>query len=400
MAGFCRSIALLTMAYTSDAYNCPSGSTELDGGKCGGGTTSTCSVSTCCDHEPCSTHSVTWKAAQILGTGGCWTDGAKAFFDAKKSQNAVATPREAPQIIAACCTPLSESKCSDWPIACPNGKVKVGTNKAGTDSADGKSLSAQGHQTRCCEDKPKTCSDYSVAWIAAAVFNQGCRKDGAKQFFDLKKSGNKVKAAATAATDSEIASVCCSPVEKATCSDYTLGYGCASGLVKNDPLKVVGVNDATGYVLKKDTFKAQCCGKKQHTCDDFKGTWVAATLAGNGCRANDAKSFFDLKKLSNPVSGDEPAAVIQSCCTGTEHATCGDWVLNSCNSNTYKKDNNIKAPANTDNKLGITASTFKDTCCGPQLSCAEVANGAVSQAAVSLMGWATVISGLLVQPLM
>merc|ERR1711971_110282 len=37
--------------------------------------------------------------------------------------------------------------------------------------------------------------------------------------------------------------------------------------------------------------------------------------------------------------------------------------LNSCKSGTYKKDNNIKAPANTDNKVGITDSTFKDTCC-------------------------------------
>jgi len=377
------------MAYTSDAYSCPSGSTELDGGKCDGGATSTCSVSTCCNHKPCSTYSGNWLAAQLKGTGGCWTEGA-FFFDTKKLQNAVATPRGDNQIIAACCTPLSESKCSDWPIVCANGKVKVGTNTAGTDSADGKSLSPQEQQTRCCVDKPKTCGDYSFAWIALQLLNQGCRKNG-KKFFDLKKNKE------TVATDSEVESVCCSPVEKATCSDYTSLYNCPSGLVRKDPLKVVGADD--GYVLKKDTFETKCCGKKQQTCSDFKDGWVISTLGGNGCRANGAKSFFDLKKLSNPVSGDE-ASVRKSCCTGTEHATCGDWGLNSCKSGTYKKDNNIKAPANTDNKVGITDSTFKDTCCGPQLLCADVANGAVSQAAVSLMGWATVISGLLVQPLM
>jgi len=111
----------------------------------------------CCVDTPttCSSYSVVWAAAQLLG-GGCAAD--TKFFDLKKAAVTVASAGDA-QVKAACCTPFADAKCSDWASlkSCASGTFPVGTNSAPADGADGKTLTQNKYRELCCA-QPITCA--------------------------------------------------------------------------------------------------------------------------------------------------------------------------------------------------------------------------------------------------
>merc|ERR1712190_485635 len=106
-----------------------------------------------CCVEPvrtCNHFSGVWALSQLAG-GGCAED--TKFFDLKKADVTVAAPAGETQVKAACCTPFTSAKCSDWATVlgtCVGGKAFVGTNSAPPDNADGMTLSRDTSREMCC----------------------------------------------------------------------------------------------------------------------------------------------------------------------------------------------------------------------------------------------------------
>ena len=120
--------------------------------------TTQCCVPTPAPTYTCASFSGVWAASQLVGAG-CAED--KKFFDLKKSAVSVASTESA-DVKAACCTPFSDAKCSDWNLMmCSAGQYKVGTNAAPGQGSNGMTLTATKFKSDCCRDL-LLCSSYST----------------------------------------------------------------------------------------------------------------------------------------------------------------------------------------------------------------------------------------------
>jgi len=88
------------------------------------------------------------------------------------------------------------------------------TTRTGSPNCAG-AVSSTCTASQCCT-KLKTCADYSVSWIAAQLIGNGCRKNGAKSFFDLYKSTNSL----SSTDESSVRSTCCTPSTQAKCGNW------------------------------------------------------------------------------------------------------------------------------------------------------------------------------------
>lgn len=235
----------------------------------------------CCITTPkkCSAYTSAWVIAAALN-GGCAANSAKNFFDLKKAAVTVASPHGDAEVTAACCTPFSMAKCSDWAgvYGCASGTVLQKDNSGAPDGADGKSFSdVAKFRVKCCAappTPPKTCSDYSVAWTAAQLLGSGCAASNAKDFFDRKKLAVTV---AAPHGDAQIKAACCTPFSYAKCSDWTGVYGCASGtvLLSTDAAAPDGSDGKSFSSLAK--FRQVCC-KAPLKCSAYTGTEVSGAI--------------------------------------------------------------------------------------------------------------------------
>lgn len=124
-----------------------------------------CCVPTPAPTYTCASFSGVWAASQLVGAG-CAVD--KKFFDLKKSAVSVASTESA-DVKAACCTPFSDAKCSDWNLMmCSAGQYKVGTNAAPGQGSNGMTLTATKFKSDCCRDA-LLCSRYDEVSSAARV---------------------------------------------------------------------------------------------------------------------------------------------------------------------------------------------------------------------------------------
>ena len=225
----------------------------------------------CCITTPkqCSDYSALWIIAQA-GNAGCQKDGNKAFFDTKKLAVAVASPQGDAEITSACCSPFSSAKCSDWAgvYGCVSGTSVQGDNSAAPDGADGKTFSSvDKFREKCCAAPSKSCSDYSVLWIAAQALGNGCSENSAKDFFDRKKLATTV---ASPQGEADIKAACCTPYSSAKCSDWAGVYGCAAGtvLLSTDSAAPDSADGKTFSTLAK--FRQVCC-KTPLKCSAYVG---------------------------------------------------------------------------------------------------------------------------------
>jgi len=108
----------------------------------------------------------------------------------------------------------------------------------------------------CCVP-PRTCSEWSGAWILAQAGNGGCRKDGAKMFFDTKKIGTVV---ASPHGDAQVKAACCTANSDAKCSDWVGVYSCTSGTTLSTASSAApdGTDGNTFSSVAK--FREVCCG--------------------------------------------------------------------------------------------------------------------------------------------
>lgn len=350
-----------------------------------------CSKTTCCTApKKCSEYSVAWMAAS-LANKGCLKDGAKDFFDRKKMTATVASPHGEAQVKAACCTPFSAAKCSDWAgvHSCAAGTSVKNDNAAAPDGTDGKSFSnVAKFREKCCVTNPKTCASYSVAWMAASLLNAGCLKGGAKDFFDKKKM---TMAVASPHGDTEVKAACCTPFSSAKCSDWAGIYGCATGttLQKNNAAAPDGTDGKSFSALTK--FRAKCCvttPTPPKTCATYSVAWMAASLLNGGCVKGGAKDFFDRKKMTVAVASPHGETEVKAaCCTPFSLAKCSDWAgIYGCASGTALLSTDAAAPDGSDGKTFSNLAKFRQVCCKAPLKCSaytgkEMASGAIMHAA-------------------
>lgn len=278
MNPFCQKmLCLAPLAASAIAgYPCTDGySTKAGEPLCATAYEAGCSKTTCCNApKKCSAYSVAWIAASLLGNG-CLKDGAKDFFDKKKMTATVASPHGDAQIKAACCTPFSAAKCSDWAgvYGCAAGTSVKNDNAAAPDGTDGKTFSnVAKFREKCCATPPKTCATYEAAWILAAAANGGCLKGGAKDFFDRKK---KTMAVASPQGETQIKAACCTPFSSAKCSDWVGVHTCAAGTT------LQGANAAAPDGSDGKSFSAlakfrQVCCKAPLKCSAYTGKEMAS----------------------------------------------------------------------------------------------------------------------------
>jgi len=118
----------------------------------------------CCVEPPepistCSDFSVAWIISQGIGQG-CALD--TKFFDTKKLAVSVSAPRQADQVKAACCTPFTDAKCSDWNLmSCPTGKFLASMVSAPGEGDNGMQLSSTKFREMCCTS-PMKCADFTM----------------------------------------------------------------------------------------------------------------------------------------------------------------------------------------------------------------------------------------------
>merc|ERR1712127_1166463 len=152
------------------------------------------------------------------------------------------------------------------------------------------------------------------------------------QFFDLKKNDDDI--AAPAGTP-EIKEACCTPFSDAKCGDWALVKGdCDSGqdfVPKSD----APADSTDGKDIALATYKSACCAAKPERkledgskCSDKAAGWAALQLFGNGCAADGANQFFDLKKNDDDIAAPAGTPEIkEACCTPFSDAKCSDWAL-------------------------------------------------------------------------
>jgi len=278
MNPFCQKmLCLAALAGSATAgYTCSDGyMTKAGDALCATPYEAGCSKATCCTApKTCASYSVAWITASVLN-GGCAKANAKDFFDKKKISATVASPHGETQVKAACCTPFSLAKCSDWAgvYGCAAGTSLQKDNAAAPDGTDGKKFSdVAKFRLKCCVTTPKTCASYSVAWIAASLLNGGCAKANAKDFFDKKKMAVTV---ASPHGEAEVKAACCTPFSLAKCSDWAGLYGCAAGtnLLSTDAAAPDGTGGKTFTTLSK--FRQVCC-KAPLKCSAYTGNQVVS----------------------------------------------------------------------------------------------------------------------------
>jgi len=133
------------------------------------------------------------------------------------------------------------------------------TSKAGTTSAPGsggdvKTLSQVEYNDLCCDEPPKTCADYSAAWLVFQGLGTGCSLNSATKFFDTKKMATTV---ASPQGDSEITSACCTPFAEAKCSDWTMA--CSDSSHVEVGTSSAPADGTSGKTLTKTKFDELCC---------------------------------------------------------------------------------------------------------------------------------------------
>jgi len=417
-----KMMCLSTLAGIATAgYTCSDGYTTKAGEpSCATAYEAGCSKATCCiAPKKCSAYSVTWILAQATN-GGCHKNGNKAFFDKKKSAMTVAAPHKDADIKAACCTPYSSAKCSDWAgvHACASGTGLQKDKAAPPDGADGKSFTALAKfRATCCATTPKTCATWSVAWMAAATgsgytcadgpkageplcataneascskttccnapktcatysaawilaqaVNGGCQKDSNKDFFDKKKMAVVV---ASPHGETQVKAACCTPFSAAKCSDWTGIYACAAGTsVQNDKTAAPDGADGKSFTALAK-FRETCCATTPKTCATYSAAWMLASLTSGGCLKDGAKDFFDRKKMAVVVASPHGDAQVKAaCCTPFSSAKCSDWAgIYGCASGTVLHSTDAAAPDGSDGKTFSALAKYRQACCKAPLKC-------------------------------
>jgi len=369
------------------AFTCSEGFKDKAGTPiCAGAVSSTCSRATCCDVGPtCSDFSATWVLKQVVG-GGCVAD--TKFFDLKKLGVEVAAPKGDAEVKAACCTAFADAKCSDWNAkSCPLGKSLVSSNAAPADGSNGKTLSQDKYEEMCCVVPPKTCSDFSTAWVLAQLLGQGCFSDSAKKFFDLKKVAVDV---AAPANDAEVKEACCTAFADAKCSDWN-AKSCPLGKSLVSP-NAAPADGSNGKTLSQDKYEEMCCVVPPKTCSDFTTAWVGAQLLGRGCFSDGAKKFFDLKKVAVDVAAPaNDAEVKEACCTAFADAKCSDWNLKVCPSGKFLVAT-ASAPADGGDGKTLSQDKYNELCCREPMECADYAEEISSATSFSFAALAVLLS--------
>jgi len=385
------------------AYTCSDGySTKAGAPSCATAYEAGCSKTTCCTApKKCSAYSVAWIVAQAAN-GGCHKDSNKAFFDKKKLAMTVASPQGDADITAACCTPYSSAKCSDWVgvHVCATGTSLQNDKAAAPDGTDGKSFSAvTKFREACCVATPKTCASYSVAWMTASLLNGGCLKGSAKDFFDKKKMAVTV---ASPHGDTQVKAACCTPFSSAKCSDWVGVHSCAAGtsLQKDNAAAPDGTDGKSFTALAK--FQEKCCvtpPTPPKKCSDHSVAWILAQAANAGCHKDSNKAFFDKKKLAMTVASPQGEADIKAaCCTPYSLAKCSDWVgVHTCATGMLLLSTDAAAPDGSDGKTFSTLAKFRQVCCKAPLKCSaytgkEMASGGIMHAASLWVALAGVVA--------
>merc|ERR1712064_59722 len=156
-------------------------------------------------------------------------------------------------------TANSAAICSDWVgvYTCALGTTLQSAASAAPDGTDGNTFSSvDKFRETCCATPPRTCSEWSAAWIIAQAANGGCRKDGAKMFFDTKKSGATV---ASPHGEAEVKAACCTANSAAICSDWVGVYTCASGTTLQSAASAAPDGTDGNTFSSVDKFREVCC---------------------------------------------------------------------------------------------------------------------------------------------
>jgi len=192
--------------------------------------------------------------------------------------------------------------------------------------------------------------------------NGGCHENNAKYFFDRKKLATTV---ASPYKNPEIKASCCTAYSSARCSDWAGVYGCATGttLQKNNAAAPDGANGKQFSALAK--FREKCCTATPKTCANWSGLWIVAQAVNGGCHENNAKYFFDRKKLATTVASPYKTPEIKAaCCTAYSSARCSDWVgVYGCATGTVLQQDNAAAPDGTNGKSFSALAKFREKCC-------------------------------------
>jgi hypothetical protein len=272
-----------------------------------------------------------------------------------------------------CCNVVKT--CAHWVAnskTCDSGDYVADPTKSAPADNGGNTLTSDKFKSTCCTKKPSTCADHSVVWIGFQAFNGGCRKDGAKKFFDLQKLTTEV---ASPQDEPAIEAACCTLSSEARCEHWTF-QSCALGDAVADPAKAAPA-DNDGNDISSGSYRSACCSTPPKTCAHYSASWVLNQAANLGCRKDDAKKFFDLKKLTTEVASpqDDPT-IAAACCTLSSEATCADWLLDasgnlmpSCSTGKVK-DSTASAPADTDG-VGLSADKYKELCCAEPMACKD-----------------------------
>jgi len=163
---------------------------------------------------------------------------------------------------AACCTPFSEAKCSDWnSMSCSSGTAVVGTNNAPADGENGMTLSQNKFQESCCVTEPQLCSSFSVVWLLSQVAGGGCAED--TEFFDLKTLSAEVGGTQA---EADVKAACCTPFSEAKCSDWN-SMSCSSGTFV-DSSNNAPADGENGMTLSQVKFQELCC-EAPMKCADY-----------------------------------------------------------------------------------------------------------------------------------
>jgi len=358
-------VALVLAPAVHGQYVCNSPLKAIDGAKCSGAESSSCTEQACCaKQKTCSNYAAAWLLAQA-GGGGCRAGNAKLFWDTKKVNEVVAQPLGDAEKKAACCTKFSDAKCSDWPMGgCGFGfKFKAGA-AAPPDGSDGLTLSSSKYKELCCEELPNpptTCSKFAVTWITAQLLSGGCMKGGKKMFFDRKKDDVEV---ASPAGETEVTDACCTKFSDAKCSDWPKG-GCGLGYNFKESASAPA-DGSDGKTLSDSKYKELCCEEIPKTCGNYMLTWIANQ--GQYCAKDGAKKFFDRKKTDVIVSPATTDKVRSTCCTEYKDAKCGDWVK-VCKANSFLLSSQA-APADNGGTT-LSQESFQKKCCGQPLACED-----------------------------
>jgi len=259
----------------------------------------------------------------------------------------------------------------------------------------------------CCKTAAK-CGEYELSWILAGAVGEGCADSSTAQFFDTKKAETELSALPN---EEEIKATCCTPYSDAVCSDWaTVLASCGSGTYLTGSVSAPGQGDngntmsqdsfnelccaetakcssltcSSGYQLKSDAASISCssdaasctddqCCTAIPTCLDYSVSWIAASLVGGGCAADNSNKFFDLKKsgdqVASPQGEDEVTA---ACCTAYSDAVCSDWapLMPACSPSKYVKTSSA-APPDADDGKTLSDDAFSELCCVTYGTCSD-----------------------------